>query len=293
MVNLANIWTVILNWQQPEATCACLAALLPTVEPSTVIVLDNGSQDESVALISRRFPEVVLLPQSSNLGFARAVNRGLDHAMRHGAEAVLLLNNDTLVAPDAVQQLAMWMEADPRRGIVSAKVLLHDDPTRLWAVGGQFARRRVIHLGANERDHGQYDNHPLDYIYVCAALLHTEMLRAIGCFDEQFFMYYEDIDISLRARAAGYAISLAPAARVWHHGSFSTRDKPDLKLFYEACSRMLFFAKHLPAREKPLFYAEEARYVLALTLRWLVAGKAHAARAYLRGCLAALTGRAP
>lgn len=293
MITTPYIWTIVLNWKQCAATCVCLESLLPTVAPSSVIVIDNGSHDGSVEQFRARFPDIVILPLPENLGFARAVNRGIRWAMSKGAEGIFLLNNDTIVAPDTVSQLATWMWASPQRGMVSAKVFLRDNPTRLWAVGGKFTGRRVLHLGADEVDYGQYDAYPLDYVYVCAALLKVEMLKVVGCFDEWFFMYYEDIDLSLRARAAGYEISLAPAAHVWHHGSFSTRDKPDLKLFYEACSRLIFFAKHLPTGQHPLFYAEELRYVLAMLLRWLHAGNLHAASAYLRGCAAALTGSPP
>ena len=284
---MAHIWSIILNWNCPEETCACVAALRPTVAPASIIVIDNGSQDDSVALFRRRLPDVVLMPLSANYGFARAMNLGIRHAITQGATAVLLLNNDAMVAPDMVECLAQHMFATPRCGIASAKVYLSDKPGHLWAVGGRYTGRRVINLGSDEPDQGQYDAASLDYVYLCAALLRTEMVQTVGGFDEQFFMYYEDIDVSLRARAAGYSVGLVPSAHAWHHGSRSTRDAPALKHFYEARSRQLFFAKHLAWYDKPRFYAAEVRYALALSVRWLLAGKRDTALAYLRGCAAA------
>ncbi len=286
---MAHIWSIILNWNCPDETCACVEALRPTVAPGTIIVLDNGSQDGSVELFRRRLPDVVMLPLGANYGFARAVNLGVRHAITQGATAVLLLNNDAMVAPDMVASLAQHMESAPRCGIASAKVYLHDRPGHLWAVGGRATRRRVINLGSDEPDRGQYDAASLDYVYLCAALLRTDMLQAVGGFDEQFFMYYEDIDVSLRARAAGYTVALVPSAHAWHHGSRSTRDAPALKHFYEARSRLLFFAKHLAWYDKPRFYAAELRYMLALSVRWILAGRRATARAYLRGCAAAFS----
>src|SRR5215207_4361360 len=100
MQSLPTIWSIIINWKCAEETCACLASLTATVEPSTVIVIDNGSADGSVETIRARFPAVTLLPLSVNLGFAKAANIGIAHVLGRGAGGVFLLNNDTTVALD-------------------------------------------------------------------------------------------------------------------------------------------------------------------------------------------------
>ncbi|GAC1655518.1 MAG: hypothetical protein NVS4B8_30620 [Herpetosiphon sp.] len=220
------IWIIILNWRHAEATCRCLARLRTSVSPASVIVLDNASGDGSVARIAGAFPEVVLLPLEQNLGFAAAVNIGIRYAVEQGADAICLLNNDAVLANDALGQLWGALNASPDNGIVSAKVFLHREPPRFWAVGGRFTNRRVINLGAGEFDNGQYDGMALDFVYLCAALIRVELLSIIGDLDEQFFLYYEDIDLSLRARAAGYRVLVAPDAHAWHDGSLSTRDRP-------------------------------------------------------------------
>lgn len=289
MAEAPSTWSIIINWRRPEETCACLEALLRGVDARTVLVIDNGSGDDSVRLIQQRFPRVWLLPLAHNVGFARAANIGGALALRRGAAAVFLLNNDALVSETTVAALTDYLLADERRGVLSAKVLLAHAPQQFWAVGGLFRGRRVISLGAGEDDHGQYDTAELDYVYGCAMLLRASLLRELGGFDERFFMYYEDVDLCVRARAAGYMVGLAPHVMVRHLGSRSTEGMPALKIFYEARSRMLFFAKHLPRRQQPRFYLDEVRYVVALVWRRLRVGDVAAAVAHVRGRLAALS----
>jgi len=288
MQPLPIIWTVIINWKCAAATCACLESLSQSVEPSTVIVIDNGSADGSVEIIRARFPEVALLPISANLGFARAANIGIAHALGRGAGGVFLLNNDTTVALDTMRRLAEALATSERVGVLSAKIFLTNQPGRLWSVGGVYRDGNAIDLGSGELDAGQYDHTRLDFVYGCAMLLSAPLLYAIGGFDERFFMYYEDVDLCLRARAAGYEVALAPDAHVWHLGSRSTNARPALKLYYEARSRLLFYSKHLTGSERQRFYGSEFRYVISLTLQRLRAGNPRGALAYLRGCLAAL-----
>jgi GT2 family glycosyltransferase len=285
---LPTIWTVIVNWKCAEETCACLESLTQAVAPSTVIVIDNGSADGSVETIRARFPHVTLLSMSANLGFARAANIGIAHALGRGAGGILLLNNDTTVAPDTVQRLAEALASSDRIGVLSAKIYLADQPGRLWSVGGVYRDGNAIDMGTGELDHGQYDKARLDFVYGCAMLLSARLLYAIGGFDERFFMYYEDVDLCLRARTAGYEVALVPAAHVYHLGSRSTSAKPALKLYYEARSRLLFYAKHLSGAQRRRFYGSEFRYTISLTLQRLRAGNLRGALAYLRGCLAAL-----
>jgi GT2 family glycosyltransferase len=285
---LPTIWTIIINWKCANETCACLASLTQAVEPSTVVVIDNGSADGSVETIRARFPEVALLPIGVNLGFGKAANIGIAHALARGADGVFVLNNDTTVAPDTVRRLAQALAASDRVGVLSAKIFLADQPGHLWKVGGVYRDGNAIDLGSGELDSGQYDDARLDIVYGCAMLLSAPLLYAIGGFDERFFMYYEDVDLCLRARAAGYDVGLASGAHVWHVGSRSTSAKPALKLYYEARSRQLFYAKHLSGAQRRRYYGSELRYIISLTLQRLRDGNSRGALAYLRGCLAAL-----
>lgn len=284
--DVANVAPVIINWKRPDETCACIHALVQIgVQPETIIVLDNGSLDGSTATIRQRFPGVVVLALPYNLGFGKAANIGIRCAIQRGAGSVFLLNNDAVVAEDTIPKLIDAMRQSPRRGMVSAKVFLSDKPDRLWAVGALF-RQKVINVGTDEPDHGQYDAFPLDALYGCALLLRVEMLEQVGLFDERFFLYYEDVDLSLRATAAGYTLALAPDAHVWHAGSESTSHQPSIKVFHHARSRIIFFSKHLRPDEQWSFFVQELRYALITAARLLLARDPQGAAARLAGVAA-------
>jgi hypothetical protein len=240
-----------------------------------------------VAIIQRHFPQVRLLPLRTNFGFARAANIGIQTTLQQGADAILLLNNDTLVSPMTVQGLAAFLFAHPQRGIVSPKIYLADQPGHFWSVGGIYQGRRVISLGDNEPDHGQYDTHALDFVYGCAMLIRASLFAEVGLLDEQYFMYYEDIDLCLRAQSAGYSVELAAHLAILHSGSRSTVDIPARKIFHHARSRMLFFRHHLSRSEWLRFLAAESRYTVKLVLQRLLTCDLSGAWAHLTGRLAA------
>jgi GT2 family glycosyltransferase len=260
------------------------------VDPETVVIVDNGSGDDVVDRVRAAYPTATILPQAQNLGFARAVNIGGEHAISRGAEAVFVLNNDAVVLPGAVAMLGERLSRAPRLGLVTAKVFLTDRPDHLWAVGGTFTGRRVVEIGAGELDVGAYDDARIDFAYGCALLVRAEAFRQLGGFDERFFLYYEDIDLCLRARDAGWDVALAPAAHVLHEGSKSTHDEPEAKVYHHARSRMLFFARHTRGAQRAIFACTEVAFIAREMAHHVSAGRFRNAIAYARGTLDALRG---
>jgi len=278
-----RIWTVVVNWRQPDATLECLASLERAgATLDDVVVVDNESSGDIERRTRARYPGVTVLAQSENLGFGAAANLGARHALARGATAVLLLNNDATLRPDAMQALRESLAASNKVGVLTAKVFLTGAPDHLWAVGGEFTGRRVVELGAGERDAGAYDDRRLDFVYGCAMLMRAEMLRDLGGFDERYFLYYEDIDLCLRARERGWDVGMAANAHVLHEGSRSTRGEPAMKVYHHARSRALFFARHLRG-SRLVFAASEAAFIARHVLSHIVAGQFANAVAYLRG----------
>ena len=283
-----RIWTVIVNWRQPEATLACLASLERAgADLGNVVIIDNESRDDLLIRVRAAFPRTTVLTQSENLGFARAVNIGAKYAIEHGATAVLLLNNDALLLPDAVRNFATALASDPRLGVLTAKVFLTDAPDHLWAVGGHFNGRRVENIGSGEKDVGAYDDTRLDFVYGCAMLVRSEVFSTLGGLDERFFLYYEDIDFCLRARDAGWDVRMAPDAHALHEGSKSTRGEPMVKVYHHARSRTLFFRQHLRGA-RLVFVVSEIAFITRQVAAHLVRGEGRNAVAYIRGTLDAL-----
>jgi GT2 family glycosyltransferase len=255
-----------------------------------VVIVDNESSGEVERLTRARYPGVTVLAQSENLGFATGANIGVRHALARGATAVLLLNNDATLLPNAMQALRENLAASNGVGVFTAKVFLTDTPDHLWAVGGDFTGRRVVELGAGERDTGAYDERRFDFVYGCAMLMRADALRDVGGFDERYFLYYEDIDLCLRARERGWDVGMAANAHVLHQGSRSTRGEPAMKVYHHARSRALFFSRHLRA-PRLLFAASEAAFIARHVLAYLIARQFANAAAYLRGTADGLRAR--
>lgn len=286
-----RIWTVIVNWRQSADTLACLASLIGAgADRRRIVLVDNEANGDLERRVHATYPDVTVLEQRENLGFAKAVNIGTRYALAHGASATLLLNNDAVVLPGAMHAMADRLADAPDLGVVTAKVFLSRAPDRLWAVGGVFTGRQVVELGAREPDAGAYDDAPLDFVYGCAMLMRADMFRQVGGFDERYFLYYEDIDFCLRAREAGWRVGMAPNACVLHEGSKSTRAQPSMKVYHHARSRALFFSRHLRGA-RAAFAVSELAFVARRVGADLITGKWRNVASYIRGTLDGLRSR--
>ena len=232
-----SVTVVVLNWNRLADTLECLASLARQTYPDyRVIVVDNGSTDSSVAGIRARYPEVTVVANSSNLGFAEGNNVGIEQALTQAADYVLLLNNDTVVDAALIEQLVKVAEADERIGAVGAKILYHSEPGRLWSAGGSvnYAETVTRLRGYRQIDHGQFDRvQDVECVSGCAMLLRSSALQVVGRLDRLFSpAYFEDTDWCMRARRRGYQIKYAPAAKVWHKVSMSGGGEYNLRERY-------------------------------------------------------------
>jgi GT2 family glycosyltransferase len=213
------VFVIIPNWNGRDLIQKCLQALARQTQPHRVIVVDNGSVDGSDMLVEQEFPQVELKRFPDNAGFAGGVNRGIRPALKAGADYIALLNNDAVPEPDWLKRLVQAVEADPRAGIVTSKITAQggralDSTGDFYSIWGlPFPR------GRGEADAGQYDGSDLRDVFAAsggASLYRAQMLREIGLFDERFFAYYEDVDLSFRARLAGWKVLYEPRAVVCH-----------------------------------------------------------------------------
>lgn len=239
--------TVILNTSRGEDTLACLATLAEaSYTPQHVIVLDNASTDNSVAVIRERFPAVEVIPLQQNLGYAGNNNVGIEAALAQGAGWVFVLNEDTIVEADCIARMIEEAQKDPQVGIVGPMVYHYSEPNVIQSAGGKLDRHwNSIHLGQNEKDQGQFAQPQLvDWISGCAILVKREVIEQIGGLDARFFYYWEETDWCLRARENGWKILHVPQAQLWHKGvQRDYRPGPNVT-YYATRNHFLLMSKH-------------------------------------------------
>jgi GT2 family glycosyltransferase len=245
-----SIAIIVLNWNGRDLTLDCLRSLEGVTTPNLrTVLVDNASADGTVEAVRRRYHDrVTIIQNADNLGFAAGNNVGIRQALADGADFILLLNNDTVVAEDFVDHLVKPMLDTPGIGITAPKIYYAEPEKQIWFAGGEISlwRGTAKHTGIRAMDAGQFDTaHDIDYASGCAFLARRAVFEKIGDLDPGYRAYFEDADFCLRARDAGFRIRYVPAAHVWHRISASTggqlsRKKAGRKL---ASSRR-FFRRH-------------------------------------------------
>jgi GT2 family glycosyltransferase len=246
-MNPPRLVVVVLNWNNAPDTLRCLDALAASdYEGFEVVVVDNASTDGSVAILRERQPNLALLENGENLGYAGGNNVGIQYALDRGAGYVLLLNDDSVVAPDALSALMAAAEDHPDVGFLGPKVLSLEEPSRLLSAGGILDREcRSSHRGGGEPDEGQFDElAEVDWLSGCALLVSREAVRRVGMLDPAFFAYHEDVEWCYRGRQAGLHVLFVPGARVWHPDTRVQQLDSPLVTYYMARNSLLFLVKH-------------------------------------------------
>ncbi|MBN1641306.1 MAG: glycosyltransferase family 2 protein [Anaerolineae bacterium] len=283
-----RVSVIIPNWNGAAHLPACLDALrAQTYADYRTIVVDNGSTDDSRALLERAYPwvDVIALPQ--NLGFAGGCNAGFGAAE---SPVLVVLNNDTQVEPTWLEALLAAIDAHPDAGMVTPKVRLWDDRQRLHTTGDLLRANGIPDTrGVWEIDEGQYDQER--YVFGASGVApayRREMLDEIGAFDARFGSYCEDVDLSWRAQLAGYRCAYAPDAVLYHR--VSATGKGVLRSYRVGRNTIWTLYKNLTPQlwrrhRGAILAAQWARFADALR-EW----RGAEARATMRGQLAGLIG---
>lgn len=238
---------IILNWNGKEDTVECIESLKQITYPNyEILLLDNGSKDGSVECFRERYPEIEIIENGENLGFARGNNVGIRRAMDEGVDYVLLLNNDTIVDRNFLIELIKVSESNEKVGIVGPKIYYYDFPKKIWFAGGKtnWLRGEVNHIGQGENDSDKYNKiMPVNQVTGCAMLIKSTTIKSIGMLDSHFFLNYEDTDFCFRANRQGYKILFVPSAHVWHKCSIGKKKIGSMSLYYSTKSNLIFISK--------------------------------------------------
>ena len=258
MTGQPSVDIIVLSWNGKRDTLECLASLRAVTYPRCrVIVVDNGSTDDSVEAIRAGFPEVVVLQTGRNLLFAGGNNAGIRRSLADGTDVIILLNNDTAVDPGFVGALVGRLQSDPSVGVIGPKILYYASPHIIWYAGGEisFWSGTMRHRGIRARDDGSFDAPgKTDFATGCCLCATREAWQKTGLLDESYAMYAEDADWCVRARHAGFGTGYEPAAKVYHKISVSAGGHLSLfKLRKKFISNLRFFFRHAAWYQWPVF----------------------------------------
>lgn len=279
---------IVLNYNNWRDTLVCLESLLKLkFNNFRIIVVDNGSTDNSYENISKwaegqveaelpsfyplspavkpiqyskisegsanfHTEQLTILSNNQNYGYAGGNNIGIQYSIKCGTPFIWILNNDTLVTKDCLSELLKFYQETPKAGIVGSKMFYFHKPNCLQGVGGKFNKFTGTgsHIGENEKDYGKYDSANIDYPIGASVFTSKEFIERVGLMNEEYFLYYEEIDWSIRAIQHGYEIAFCPNSKIYHKEGATTglnhtkkfkSEKADL---YSLKNRIVFTKKY-------------------------------------------------
>jgi GT2 family glycosyltransferase len=281
---MKKIFISILNFNSREETIACLESIKKIKSDGfevEVVLIDNASKEKLNLKENFIAPvKLKIIENSVNLGFAGGHNLGLRYALSSDADYALVLNNDALLLEDALLEMFNAAELDESFGVVVPKIYFakgheyHKEKYKkedlgkvFWYAGGEVDWKNVIgfHRGVDEVDHGQYDKREeTNYATGCCMLIRKEVLLKVGFFDDNYYLYYEDGDLSQRVKRQGYKIIYEPKAVVYHENAGSAGGSgSNLQDYYISRNRMLFGIKYAPLRSKIALIRESIKLLKA------------------------------
>jgi GT2 family glycosyltransferase len=243
-----RVCVVVLNWNKPDDTIECLDSCLKMDYPDyEIILVDNHSSDDSVARVRSRFPNLEIVENAENLGYAGGNNAGIKRALEKGADHVFLLNNDVTVDKNVLTELVSVFVRYPKAGIVAPKVLYYDDPAVINSMGTSMdwlkLRPKLGHY--QQRDDVSHPEVMEKEILLGAALmLSRRLLQTVGLIDEKFFIFHEEADWCFRSRRSGFDNLTASKARIYHKESKTMREFSTLTHYYSTRNFLYFTRKN-------------------------------------------------
>lgn len=250
---------IILNWNGGEDVIECLKSVKDIDYPDyEVLVVDNGSTDNSVEEIRNSFPDIKLIQNHENLGFAGGNNVGIRAAI---GDYVMLLNDDTVVGKSILKNLVKAMESNENIGIAGPMILYYNEPDKIWCAGSKLNFGYTSHIGKGLNKELFNKSYFVDYIAGCTMLIKKEVIDKIGLLDSEYFFYAEDADFCLRAKSAGYECLYVPSPTVWHKATQEWITNPT-QAYYHMQTSIIFARKNLTGLKKVIFIASQFLLIL-------------------------------
>lgn len=288
---MKSVFVLLINYNKEEMTTKCLEGLLKVKKDKfslNTLVIDNNPENP-ISIDENKFVGINLkvIYNKENRGFAGGMNTGIKYAIEKKADFIVVMNNDIEVDDSFLEELLKTFEKSDC-GIVSPKIYFakghefHKDKYKkedlgnvIWYAGGTMDFKNVIasHRGVDEVDHGQFDElSETDFTTGCCMMVKKEVIEKIGFFDERYFLYYEDNDLSQRAKKAGFKIYYQPRSKLHHINAGSTGGSgSSLQDYFITRNRLLFGSKFAAKRARIALF-KESLYILAKGRKWQTSG---------------------
>jgi GT2 family glycosyltransferase len=243
-----RVAVILLNWNGKDDTLPCLESLQHLDYANyEIVVVDQNSTDGSREAVAGKFPDVTLICNDDNLGFAEGNNVGIRYALDAGSQYVALLNNDTTVEPNFISCCLDAAREHKDFAIFGPKIVFDSDPSIIWAAGSHidWNRGTCRQHGVGEVDRGQYGScTEVNALTGCAILIRRDVLDTIGLLDNRYFIYYEETDWCARAQRAGFRLLYVPGTVVRHKVSAAMGVASPATIFYMVRNQLLFITKN-------------------------------------------------
>ncbi len=252
---MKQVSIITVNFNQPKVTEELLESIPHSKAGLELIVVDNGSKTDIPTDWQSKYPHVKFIRSEKNLGFAGGNNLGIKEA---AGDYLFFVNNDTEFTPGLVEKLVEVMEANPAVGMISPKIKYFHDKSLIQYAGYtpmNYYTCRNSCIGLHEKDKGQYDHFtgPTAYCHGAAMMVKKEAIEKAGVMNENFFLYYEEVDWCEHIKRAGYQAWVCTDALIYHKESVSVGKKSRLKEYFMNRNRILFIRRNAPAFKEIVF----------------------------------------
>ncbi len=247
-----KVFILILNWNQKKYTLQCIRSIKKTnYKNYKIVLIDNNSDDNTTDAVKLNFPDVKIIQNKKNYGYAEGNNKGIKYALKNKADYVLILNNDTIISKDSLKKLIQVIQSDKKIGVAGPKVYSFHHRNYLQSTGLQL---NLITGSAKDLRKNFRNPREVDAVIGCGLLVRAEIFRIVGLLDKKFFMYMEEIDFCIRVKKKGYKIIYVPSAKIWHKGGASSVGVNNkIQIYYDARNIILLMRKNVSTIKFLLF----------------------------------------
>ncbi|MBV4423555.1 glycosyltransferase family 2 protein [Clostridium tyrobutyricum] len=243
------VYIILINFNGYKDTIECVNSLEKiNYRNYKIIIVDNASSDNSLTILKQKLNNCIIIESKENIGFAGGNNLGIKYALHHNCDYIMLLNNDTLVKIDFLDNMLNSFSKDKKVGLVGCKIMYYPEKNIIWYGGGYIDWFKFIgaHYGMRQIDNGQCDDEKeIDFMTGCCMLIKREVFEKAGLLSEDYFMYFEDVDFCVKVKNFGYKIWYNPKAVIYHKvGLSSGGEESPFSIEWCTRNRLLFMNKY-------------------------------------------------